>query len=186
MKAGRDRSVLISLCLGLVAFGLDRIQKFIQVSAQCIGFGAGRCVDYTHASATGLTGWSGGENVPVTSFFNYVLVWNKGISYGLLTALPVSVLGGLMIFAIIALAIWWVRTDAPLVRYGLALCIGGALSNATDRWIYGGVADFFYFHWQQYSFYIFNLADAAITLGVIVLLLDFLGIGRRKVADREK
>jgi signal peptidase II len=76
--------------------------------------------------------------------------------------------------------VWWWRASSALVRAGLAICIGGALSNAMDRWIYGGVADFFYFHWQQYSFYIFNLADAAITVGVGLLILDFVGVGRPK------
>ena len=62
----------------------------------------------------------------------------------------------------------------------LALCLGGALSNALDRLLYGAVADFFHFHWQDWSFYIFNLADMAITAGVLLLILDVLGIGRKR------
>ena len=58
------------------------------------------------------------------------------------------------------------------------LAVGGAVSNALDRLLYGAVADFFHFHWQDLSFYIFNIADVAITCGVLLLLLDFLGIGR--------
>ena len=70
-----------------------------------------------------------------------------------------------------------------MVRAGLACCIGGALSNALDRAIYGSVADFFHFHLGDWSFYIFNLADAAITLGVILLLLDLLGLGAKRTAN---
>ena len=150
-----------SILLALLAFLLDRGQKFFQIELQ---------------------GWRGGEVVPVTGFFDYVLVWNTGISYGLLSSVPVWALGLVMAAAILALGIWWFRTSAPLVRAGLALCIGGALSNALDRLLYGAVADFFHFHWQGWSFYIFNFADAAITLGVMLLILDLLGIGRRKSA----
>ena len=150
-----------SILLGLLAFLIDRGQKFFQIELQ---------------------GWRGGEVVPVTGFFDYVLVWNTGISYGLLSSVPVWALGLVMAAAILALGIWWFRTSAPLVRAGLALCIGGALSNALDRLLYGAVADFFHFHWQGWSFYIFNIADAAITLGVLLLILDLLGIGRRKSA----
>ena len=64
------------------------------------------------------------------------------------------------------------------------LCIGGALSNAVDRLLYGAVADFFHFHWQAWSFYIFNIADMMISFGVLLLILDLLGIGRpRQAAD---
>ena len=84
--------------------------------------------------------------------------------------------------AIAALFVWWSRTADALVRFGLMLAIGGAVSNAIDRVLYGAVADFFHFHWQGWSFYIFNLADVAITLGVLLLLLDFFGIGRAKKA----
>ena len=148
-----------SLILGLVAFALDRGHKYLQVD---------------------LAGWRGGEIVRVTDFFDYVLVWNYGVSYGLLNDLPVWALGGIAIVAIAALLIWWARATDMLVRFGLMLAIGGAASNALDRLLYGAVADFFHFHWQAWSFYIFNIADTAITAGVLLLLLDFLGIGRPK------
>ena len=67
-----------------------------------------------------------------------------------------------------------------LVRTGLAICIGGAVSNALDRWIYGAVADFFWLHFGDVSLFVFNVADAAITLGVCLLLLDLLGVGRKR------
>jgi len=173
-------SIIVSLLVGLIAFALDRGQKFYQVASSCISpdhpCPAGTFEPWSQA------GWTGGELVRVTDFFDYVLVWNTGISYGLLDRLPVAALGAIMVVAIIALAVWWVRTDAPLVRAGLAMCIGGALSNALDRLLYGAVADFFHFHLGDRSFYIFNLADAAITLGVCLLVLDLFGIGRRKPA----
>ncbi|UYO01496.1 MAG: signal peptidase II [Devosia sp.] len=131
-----------------------------------------------------MTGWRGGEVLPVAGFFDYVLVWNTGISYGLLDGLPVWALGAIMVVAIIALSIWWWRAEEMLIRLGLALCVGGALSNALDRLIYGAVADFFHFHWGSWSFYIFNLADVAITLGVVLLALDLLGVGRKKPVRR--
>jgi signal peptidase II len=111
-----------------------------------------------------------------------VLVWNTGVSYGLLGDLPVWALGLVAAVAVVALGIWWWRTSDTLVRFGLMLVIGGALSNALDRLLYGAVADFFHFHWQEWSFYIFNVADVAITLGVLLLILDVVGIGRRRTA----
>jgi signal peptidase II len=158
-----SRPVVPSLILVLLGLGIDRVHKYIQLD---------------------LYGWTGGEFVHVTGFFDYVLVWNPGISYGLLGDLPMWVLGLLVAAALVGLAIWWYRADAALVRAGLALAIGGALSNAYDRWRYGAVADFFHFHWQNWSFYIFNLADVAITLGVLLLILDLVGIGRGKRSER--
>ena len=171
---------LPSLVLGLLAFGLDRLHKTIQVSGDCVAVGQARCVDlFTAIEPTAPTGWQGGEVLSVTPFFDYVLVWNTGISYGLLSSLPVLALGLVMVAAIVALAVWWWRSKTPLIRAALALAIGGALSNATDRLLYGAVADFFHLHWGTWSFYIFNIADAAITLGVLLLMLDLFGVGRR-------
>lgn len=160
----RTRSIAAtSLLFGLAAFALDRLHKFWQIDVQ---------------------GWRGGEFVPVTGFFDYVLVWNTGVSYGLLGDLPLILLGALIAIAIVALTVWWWRADHILVRIGLMFCIGGALSNALDRLLYGAVADFFHFHWQQYSFYIFNLADVAISFGVLLLILDLVGFGRpRRAVD---
>jgi signal peptidase II len=178
LTSAKSSGLWPSLALFVLAFGADRLHKFVEVSMACLG---GSCVPTAafHTPTTAL-GWTGGEYQQVTSFFDYVLVWNTGISYGLLASVPVVALGIMMLVAILALAVWWWRARAPLLRAGLALCIGGALSNALDRWIYGGVADFFLFHYGPYSFYIFNLADTAITFGVIFLLLDFLGVGHRR------
>ena len=174
---------LPSLLVGLAAFGLDRIHKFVQVSADCLGAASSVCLDYFNAiPAPASAGWRGGEIVPVAPFFDYVLVWNTGISYGLLGSLPVWAIGILMAVALVLLIVWWWRTSDRLTRFGLMLVIGGALSNALDRLLYGAVADFFHFHWQDWSFYIFNVADAMITAGVLLLILDVVGIGRPKVA----
>ncbi len=177
----RDPSVLVSLMAGIFAFGIDRAQKHFHIAADCIGIGQDRCVEvFAIFVPVNMTGWRGGEFLRVTDFLDYVLVWNTGISYGLLGGLPVWALGLIMAVAIIALSVWWTRTNVLLVRLGLALAVGGALSNALDRLLYGAVADFFHFHWGQWSFYIFNLADVAITFGVILLLLDALGLGRAR------
>lgn len=174
-------AVYTSLVTAVLAFGLDRAQKGYHIAAECYAIGQAACVEiFTNYVPFSMTGWRGGEIVPVTSFFDYVLVWNTGISYGLLDGMPVWTLGAIMMVAIIGLSVWWWRTDAPLVRLGLAFAIGGALSNALDRLIFGAVADFFHFHWGSWSFYIFNIADMAITLGVILLLVDLIGLGKSK------
>lgn len=178
----RNPSVLASLMAAVLAFGIDRAQKGFHIAAECYSLGQALCTSIPFFyRPLGLTGWRGGEILNVTPFFDYVLVWNTGISYGLLDGLPVWALGAVMLVAIAALSVWWWRTGEFLVRLGLALCIGGALSNALDRLIYGAVADFFHFHWGEWSFYIFNLADVAITLGVILLILDMLGLGRKRI-----
>src|SRR5699024_16885 len=90
--------------------------------------------------------WPPGLFRPLTPFLDVGLVFNTGISYGLLGGLPLWAIAIVVAVAMIALAIWWTRANAALVRAGLALCLGGALSNAADRAIYGAVADFFHLH----------------------------------------
>lgn len=119
-----------------------------------------------------------GERVTVLPFFNLVMVWNHGVSYGLFPAhgpLGTAVLVALSLVAIGGLGWWLWHTDRRPVALGLGLVIGGAIgNNLIDRIIYGAVADFFHFHAFGYDFYVFNVADAAITLGVIALLYDAL------------
>ncbi|MCS6760736.1 MAG: signal peptidase II [Candidatus Devosia symbiotica] len=179
LRSLTNPSVYISITLAIMAFGLDRAHKVFQISTDCIALGAAPCAAvFTSYVPFAMTDWRGGEIVRVTDFFDYVLVWNTGVSYGLLEGLPVWGLGAIMLAAIAALSVWWLRANTALIGMGLALCIGGALSNALDRLIYGAVADFFRLHWGDWSFYIFNLADVAITFGVILLIADSIGLGR--------
>lgn len=119
--------------------------------------------------------------VTLTPFLDLVLVWNTGISYGLLRqegALGQWVLLGLKAVAVILLWIWLARTSSRLTALSLGLIIGGAIGNAIDRLAYGAVADFVLFHVTTATFsfkwYVFNLADVAIVAGVIGLLYETL------------
>jgi signal peptidase II len=116
-----------------------------------------------------------GEAVEVTPFFNLVMVWNRGISYGLFQADSLLLTRLLTLFQLSAVALltWWLfRADRKPLGIGLGLVIGGALGNVIDRIRFSAVADFFHFHIGELGFYVFNIADAAITMGVILLLWD--------------
>jgi signal peptidase II len=117
------------------------------------------------------------ENVPVLPFFNLVMVWNPGISYGLFPAsgmVGTALLAAFSLIAVVGLGWWlWVSNRLTLT-VGLGLVIGGALGNLIDRLVHGKVADFFHFYGLGYDWYVFNVADAAITFGVIALLYDAL------------
>ncbi|MEM8664707.1 MAG: signal peptidase II [Pseudomonadota bacterium] len=112
--------------------------------------------------------------VRIAPFAEIVLVWNRGISYGLFQQEGVGrwVLAGLTAAASVALAIWLWRTQRPILRLALALLVGGAVGNLVDRVVYGAVVDFMHLFAAGYSWYVFNVADTAIVLGVIALLWD--------------
>jgi signal peptidase II len=126
----------------------------------------------------GFAAMKSGESVPVLPFFNLVMVWNPGISYGLFPAS--GRLGTLLLVALSLAAVgvltWllWRATSRSLA-IGYGLIIGGALgNNLVDRVVYGKVADFFHFYGFGYDWYIFNVADVAITLGAIAIIYDVL------------
>ena len=127
--------------------------------------------------------------VTLTPFFDLVLVWNKGISYGLLPQDSAAGRVGLIVFAIVAtlaLTVWLARITTPLAAISIGLIIGGAAGNAIDRTVYGAVADFFAFHAFGLEWYIFNIADVAIVAGVIGLLYDSLFGGHKKAGNPSK
>lgn len=126
--------------------------------------------------------------VRVTPFFDLVLAWNIGISFGWLqndsqaAQLALMAVKGI---AVIALAIWMARSHTVLATIALGLIIGGAVGNGIDRLAYGAVVDFALLHIEiagkTYNWYVFNLADVAIVAGVAALLYDsFLGIPAAK------
>jgi signal peptidase II len=126
------------------------------------------------------------QPVVLTPFLEMVLVWNRGISYGLFQQDSASgplILAGLMLVAALSLTVWLSRTETKLGAIALGLIIGGAIGNAIDRLLYGAVADFFHFHVGSFSWYVFNIADVAIVAGVGLLLYETLmGKGRNDAA----
>jgi signal peptidase II len=117
--------------------------------------------------------------VALTPFLDLVLTWNTGISYGLFpqeSDLGRWLLLAAKLVAVLALWIWLARARSALTAAALGLIIGGAFGNAIDRLAYGAVADFVLFHITtasvNFSWYVFNLADAAIVAGVIGLLYE--------------
>lgn len=127
----------------------------------------------------GVLDFQPGDKITVTPFFDLVMTWNFGISYGLFQAETVRGWLILLVLAILVvggLIVWLGRVDSRLTAFSLGLIIGGALGNITDRLVHGAVADFFSFHAWGFYWYIFNIADIWIVVGVALLLLDsFLG-----------
>jgi signal peptidase II len=122
------------------------------------------------------------HKVEITSYFDLVLAWNTGISYGLFrqeTALGRLALASFAVAAVIFMAVWLAQFASRLGAVALGLIMGGALGNAADRLVYGAVADFFSFHWGSFNWYVFNVADIAIVAGIIGLVYD-LWIGSHK------
>ncbi len=129
--------------------------------------------------------------VAIGPFFDLVLVWNKGISYGLFQQDGPLGQWVLLLFKALAVALLWIwlaRVYSRLSALSLGLIIGGALGNGIDRLAYGAVADFVHFHvdtatWR-FSWYVFNLADVAIVVGVAGLLYESLLGDRAAKAPR--
>lgn len=121
--------------------------------------------------------------IEVTPFFNLVMGWNYGISFGFLnsaSALGLWLLPMVVVVITAALGVWLYRTDRLRPALALGLIIGGALGNLIDRLRFGAVADFLDFHAWGYHWPAFNAADSAITVGAVVLILDSLFVGDEK------
>jgi len=115
--------------------------------------------------------------IPVTPFFNLVLGWNRGISFGLFhgdSAFNVWGLPAIALIIVIILLVWMWRATGPLVSVALGLIVGGALGNVIDRIRFGAVADFLDFYALGYHWPAFNLADTGIVLGAVMLIYDSL------------
>ena len=148
----------LTLGLALVVFGVDQLHKYWMLDVYGII-----------------------EKAPVriTSFFDLVMVWNTGVSYGLFSTHVQEWLVALSLGIAGLLWIWASSVRSAVAAAALGLVIGGALGNATDRLTRGAVADFFLFHYQQFNWYVFNVADVAIVAGVGLLMYESFVIGER-------
>ena len=128
------------------------------------------------------------ENGPFLPFIDLSLQANRGISFSLFRqngALGVALLTAFALAVVAFLAVWLWRARSRLTSAGLGLIIGGALGNAIDRVAYGAVVDFLDLHALGRHFFVFNVADAAISLGVGLLILDGLRGEAKRPALRD-
>jgi signal peptidase II len=120
----------------------------------------------------------------IPNFLDFTHVQNTGAAFGVLNAADFPYKSALMIgiaaLALVAISLYarQLGSDEKLSRYGLALILGGAFGNLIDRAISGYVVDFVDVYWGDAHFWAFNVADAAISIGAILVLLEMIGIGR--------
>ena len=114
-------------------------------------------------------------SVKVLPALSLTMVWNPGVTFGLLhqdAAPGVWILAGVALAVVVALGVWLRRAETALVALALGCILGGAVGNVIDRVRFGAVVDFIHAHAWGWSWYVFNVADAAIVCGVAALLLD--------------
>lgn len=114
--------------------------------------------------------------IEISGIFDLTMVWNYGVSFGMLKAGSELERWGLVALSAIisaVFAVWLARAERRLTALALGIVIGGALGNMIDRIRYGAVADFLDFSGLYFP-YVFNIADAAITIGAAILFLDLM------------
>lgn len=119
--------------------------------------------------------------ISLTSFFNLVLVRNRGVSFGMLrmdNAWGPWLLSVLAVAIVVWLFLWQRRARSRWIAFAVGLITGGALGNVIDRIVERSVTDFLDFHWGTVHWPAFNLADSAITIGVALILAEALFIKR--------
>lgn len=129
------------------------------------------------------------ESIPVIpGFFDLTRVHNSGAAFGMMSSLDFPYKAALLAVVALAALVGVAMYSAALpdsqwlARLGLACIVGGAAGNLIDRVAVGYVLDFADFYWNGWHFWAFNVADAAITVGVGLMLLDLLGVGQTRVS----
>ena len=115
------------------------------------------------------------HTVAVLPVLNLTMVWNQGVTFGLLTQEGPQgawILAAVALAVVVFLTVWMARTERAVLAIALGAIAGGAIGNVLDRIRYGAVVDFIHAHAFGYSWYVFNIADAAIVCGVFVLIVD--------------
>jgi len=126
--------------------------------------------------------------IVVLPVLNLTMVWNRGVTFGLLTGFgewSYLMLAGVAICVVAALGVWLWRAESRLAAIALGAIAGGAIGNVIDRLRFGAVVDFIDAHVGIWHWYVFNLADAAIVCGVIALVIDSQW-SRRAPADQAR
>jgi len=120
--------------------------------------------------------------IKISSFINLHLIWNKGIAFGLFSygeKFEYNLLTGLIIM-IIAIVFWMIIKTKGLEKYGFLMILGGALGNIFDRLYYSAVPDFIDIYYKNFHWFVFNVADIFITVGVLMLIINEITIKNPK------
>jgi signal peptidase II len=128
------------------------------------------------------------QSIPVIPYFNLTYVHNTGAAFSFLSQAggwQRWFFAGLAFTVSVVITIWLarLRKDETLLAVALALILGGAVGNLIDRLLYGYVIDFLDVYYQDWHWPAFNIADSAITLGVILMLMESFGLGRSKIPE---
>lgn len=129
------------------------------------------------------------RTIEVASFFNLTLGFNTGVSFGMFRDLFLErplLLAGIKLLIIAGLVVWAVRTERRFETVSLGLVAGGAAGNVVDRMYQGAVTDFLDFHIGDWHWPAFNMADAMITIGAVLLLATSFVVKRSAVPARER
>jgi len=116
----------------------------------------------------------GAVDIYLTTYLNFYLIWNKGVAFGLLSFEKNYVYNtiSLIIVLISTLILVMITKSVGFKKYALIFILGGSLGNLFDRMYYSAVPDFIDFHINSFHWFIFNIADIFITIGVICLIFD--------------
>ena len=120
--------------------------------------------------------------IKISSFINLNLIWNKGIAFGLFSygeKFEYNLLTGLIII-ISAIVFWMIIKTKGLEKYGFLMILGGALGNIFDRLYYSAVPDFIDIYYKNFHWFVFNVADIFITVGVLMLIINEITIKNHK------
>ncbi len=150
-----DNTLKKGLALALLFIAIDQLHKYIMLYV----------VNIAEAP------------IAVTGFFNLVMVWNRGVSFGMFNRPDIHEYQPLILIlvalVIVGVLVHWLRkAESRLEMWALALVIGGALGNVIDRAVYGAVADFFDVYVGNWHWPAFNIADSFICIGVFLLVTD--------------
>ena len=161
MTNEKNTKIFIYIALVLLVFALDRISKTIILN---------------------ILENDGKVDIYINSFFNLFLVWNKGIGFGLFSFDQNNIYNGisLFIFIINLIIVYLIYKEKTPKTYFLAIILGGSFGNLFDRYYYSAVPDFIDLNFKGYHWFIFNVADIFITLGIICLILaEFLNYKKK-------
>ena len=148
----KSKKIIIGILLFFFVFTLDRVSKILILNI---------------AEQTGKV------DLYITSFLNLYLVWNKGIGFGLLSFSEEIIYNSItfLIFLIILVIIYLICIEKGKKIYFLIIIFGGSSGNLFDRIYYNAVPDFIDINYKGFHWFIFNVADIFITLGIICLIL---------------